>query len=96
MKIILTYIHIYGCVSIYNRSTFKRDVNITREEQQKKRVDMATETLPLEFSNEDVRLTFEKEIAFANINKNKQECKARKVMQCVSNAISGATTGAEA
>ena len=100
LKIIITYINIYARVYIYNRSGFKRVANITKEEQEKKRADMAAETLPLGFLNEDVRLASEEEIALANINKNKQESadkrKARKVMQCVSNTISGVPTGAKA
>ena len=100
LKIIITYINIYARVSIENRFGFKRIANITKGEQEKKRADMAAETLPLGFLNEDVRLAFEEEIALANINKNKQEsadeCKARKVMQCVNNIISGFPTGAKA
>ena len=87
LKITITYINIYACVSIYNRSGFKRVANITKEEQEKKRAYMVAETLPLGFLNEDLRLASEEEIALANINKNKQESadkrKARKDMQCV-------------
>ena len=100
LKTKITYINIYARVSIYIRSSFKRVANITKEEQEKQRVVMVAETLTLGLLNEDVRLASEEEIALANINKNKQESadkrKARKVMQCVSNTISGVPTGAKA
>ena len=66
----------------FNRSGFKRVAYISREEQDKKRSDIAAESLPLLYQQDKISLASEDEIAIANINMRKEaeeeKCTARK------------------
>ena len=76
---------------LFNRSGFKRVACITREEQNKKRAEIAAESLPLLYQQEKISLASEDEIAIANINMRKaaedDKRKARKELTSTANKV---------
>ena len=82
---------------LFNRPGFKRVACITREEQNKKRAEIAAESLPLLYQQENISLASEDEIAIANINIRKaaedDKRKARKELTSTAKVVDeGAAT----
>ncbi len=85
------YIKLQVLCFLFNKSGFKRVARITREEQKKKREEIAAESHPLLYQQENISLASEDEIAIANINLRKaaedEKRKARKELTITAKVV---------